>query len=100
MDYIVKNDYEAIMYDPLHENGRILKGIKLILSFLGVPVSFIEMIIRFTLRIKIFLLIIVGLCVLALTVYLLVFKMSHLVLIVSILLIDYYFRINSIIKPF
>lgn len=100
MDYIVKNDYDFIMYDALSENGRIIYGIKIILTFLGVPVSFIEKVIRFITRYKTIIMIIAGLCLFAICSVLFIYRFTHLVLIVVLLLLDYYYRTNALIIPF
>ena len=100
MDYIVKNNYESIMYDAFNENGRIIKWSKLILSFLGVPIYIIDKIIHATNRSKRLLYILFLLVALVGCIYLLTYKLTHMLLIMVILLLEYYFRIHAIIQPF
>ena len=100
MDYIVKNNYESIMYDAFNENGRIIKWSKLILSFLGVPIYIIDKIIYATNRSKRLLYILFLLVALVGCIYLLIYHLTHMLLIMVILLLEYYFRIHAIIQPF
>ena len=97
MAYIVKNDYDGIMYDALNEDGGVVTGIKGILSFFGVPVQTVDKVIKVMNRVKIPIYIVVVLVLLAIGVYLVVFKVTHLLLIAFIFLIEYYFRTNAII---
>ena len=99
MAFIVKNDYDAIFFDPLDENGTILKVITIAAQFLGIPPYVIQFIIRFSSAIKILVYLLVGISTLVLVVFMLLYRTTHLLLFFFIALINAYYMYSSYISP-
>jgi nitrate/nitrite-specific signal transduction histidine kinase len=99
MAFIVKNDYDAIFFDPLDENGTILKVITMVAQFVGVPDYVIRFIIRFSTMIKMVVYLFSAIFMLVLVVFMLLYRPTHLVLFFFIALINAYYMTTAYISP-